>query len=97
VSAEGGFIRRTNFTEAEARVIWENAILVLPAWHLPHRWNVSAAGYTVPPIREGTELEALIGHRWQMRPMHERDLPENRPRQGIWLPRLQRERQDELT
>jgi hypothetical protein len=97
VSAEGGFIRPTNFTEAEARVLWENAILVLPAWHLPHGWNVSAAAYTVPPIREGAELEALIGRRWQMLPMHERERPENAPRQGIWLPRLQRERQDELT
>jgi hypothetical protein len=32
----GGFVRPTNFTEAEARVLWENAILVQPAWHLPH-------------------------------------------------------------
>jgi hypothetical protein len=28
--------------------------------------------------------------------MNERELPENAPRQGIWLPRLQRERQAEL-
>jgi hypothetical protein len=31
-----------------------------------------------------------------MLPMHERDLPENAPRRGIWLARLQRERQEEL-
>jgi hypothetical protein len=57
---------------------------------------VSAAGYAVPPIPEGTELEALIGRHWQMLPIHERELPENMPRHGIWLPRLQRERQAEL-
>jgi hypothetical protein len=57
---------------------------------------VSAGGYTIPPIPGGTELEALIGRRWQMLPIHERELPENVPRPGIWLPRLQRERQDEL-
>jgi hypothetical protein len=49
---------------------------------------VSAAGYAVPPIPEGAELDALIGRRWQMLPMHERELPENAPRHGIWLPRL---------
>jgi hypothetical protein len=53
----GGSVRPTNFTEAEARILWENAILVPPAWHLPHRWNVSAAGYTVPSVPEGAELE----------------------------------------
>jgi hypothetical protein len=84
----GRFVRPMNFTEAEARVLLENAILVLPAWHLPHGWNVSAAGYAVPPIPEGAELKALIGRRWQMLPMHERELPENAPRRGIWLPRL---------
>jgi hypothetical protein len=56
----------------------------------------AAAGYAVPPIPEGAELEALISRRWQMLPIHERELPENVPRPGIWLPRLQRERQDEL-
>jgi hypothetical protein len=93
VSGSGGFGRPTNFTEAEARVLWENAILVPPAWHLSHWWNVLAAGYAVPPIPDGAELEALIGRRWQMLPMHER---ENTPRQDIWLSRLQRERQAEL-
>jgi hypothetical protein len=63
VSGSGGFGRPTNFTEVEARVLWENAILVLLAWHLPHRWNVSMASYTVPPIPDGAELEALIGRR----------------------------------
>jgi hypothetical protein len=95
-SRSGGFVRPMNITEAEARVLSENAILVPPAWHLPHGWNVSAAGYAVPPIPEGAELEALIGRRWQMLPMHEQELPENAPRRGIWLPRLQRERQAEL-
>jgi hypothetical protein len=28
VSGSAGYIRPTNFTEAEARVLWENAILV---------------------------------------------------------------------
>jgi hypothetical protein len=96
VSRSDGFVRPTNFTEAEVRVLWENAILVPPTWHLPHRWNVSAAGYAVPPIPEGAEFEALIGRRWQMLPMHERELPENVPHHGIWLPRLQRERQAKL-
>jgi hypothetical protein len=31
-----------------------------------------------------------------MLPMHERELPENTPSRGIWLSRLQRERQEEL-
>jgi hypothetical protein len=70
-SGSGGFVRLTSFTEAEARVLWENTILVPPAWHLPHGWHVSVAGYAVPPILEGAELEALIGRRWQMLPMHE--------------------------
>jgi hypothetical protein len=96
VGGSGGFVRPTNFTEAEARVLWENVILVSPAWHLPHGWNVSAVGYVVPPIPEGAKLEALIGRRWQMLPIHEWELPENAPRLGIWLPRLQQERQDDL-
>jgi hypothetical protein len=95
-SGSGGFVRPTNFTEAEAQVLWENAILVPPAWHLPHGWNVSTMGYAVLPIPEGPELDALIGRRWQMLPIHERDLPENAARPAIWLPRLQRERQAEL-
>jgi hypothetical protein len=55
-----------------------------------------AAGYAVPPIPEGAELDALIGRRWQMLPMHEWELPENAPRHGIWLSRLQWERQAKL-
>jgi hypothetical protein len=43
---------------------------------------VSAVGYAVPPIPEGAELEALIGRRWQMLLMHERELPKNAPRRG---------------
>jgi hypothetical protein len=96
VSRSAGFVRPTNFTEAEARVLWENAILVPPAWHLPHGWNVSMTGYAVPTIPEGQEFDALIGRRWQMLSLDERELPENAPRQGIWLSRLQRERQAEL-
>jgi hypothetical protein len=45
-------------------LLWENAILVPPAWHLPHGWNVSMDGYAVPPIPDGAELEGLIGRRW---------------------------------
>jgi hypothetical protein len=78
-SGSGGFVRPTKFTEAEARILWENTILVPPAWHLPHGWNVSEAGYAAPPVLEGAELKALIGHRWQMLPMHEQELPENAP------------------
>jgi hypothetical protein len=88
----GGFGRPTNFTEAEARVLWENAILVPLAWHLPHGWNVSMAGYDIPPMSDGAELDALIGRCWQMLPLHEGELPKNAPHQGIWLPRLKRER-----
>jgi hypothetical protein len=84
--------RSANFTEAKVRVLCENGILIPPAWHLPHWWHVLAAGYAIPPISEGTELKDLIGRRWQMLPPHERDLPENAPCCGIWLPRLQRER-----
>jgi hypothetical protein len=96
VSGSGGFGRPTNFTEAEVRVLWENAILIPPAWHLPHWWNVSAAGNAIPPIPDGAELETLISRRWQMLRMHERELSKNAPCQGIWLSRLQRERQAEL-
>jgi hypothetical protein len=60
-SGSGGFSRPTNFTEAEMRVMWENAILIPPAWHLPHGRHVSAAGYAIPPIPKGTELGTLIG------------------------------------
>jgi hypothetical protein len=81
ISCSGGFVRPTNFTEAEARVLW--AILVPLAWHLPHGRNVPAMGYAVPLIPEGAELDALIGRRWQMLPIHERELPENAPRPGI--------------
>jgi hypothetical protein len=86
VSRSGGFVRPTNFTEAEAWVLWEKAILIPPAWHLPHGWNVSTVGYAIPSIPEGAELEDLIGHHWQMLPMHERELPENAPHKGIWMP-----------
>jgi hypothetical protein len=54
------------------------------------------SGYAVPPIPKGAELQSLIGRRWQMLLMHERELLEHTPRNGIWLPRLQRERQAEL-
>jgi hypothetical protein len=58
-SGSSGFVRPTNFTEAEPHVLWENAMLVLPAWHLPHRWNVSVAGYVIPPISDGVESKPL--------------------------------------
>jgi hypothetical protein len=86
----------TLVTEADARVLWENAILVSPAWHLSHGWHVSVAGYIVLPILKGAELDDFIGRRCQMLPLHEFYLPENAPRRGIWLPRLQRKRQEEL-
>jgi hypothetical protein len=79
-SGSGGFSRPANFTETEARVLWENAILVPPAWHLPHGWHVSAARYAVPPILEGAELDDLTGRRWQMLPLHERDGEHATPR-----------------
>jgi hypothetical protein len=94
-SGGGGFSRQTNFNANEARVLWENG-LVPPPWHLPHGWHVSAAGYTVPPLPEGDALDDLIGWRWQMRPPSELDLSENAPRRSIWLPRLQREWQEEM-
>jgi hypothetical protein len=65
-SGSGRFSRPSNFTEAKAMVLWENAILIPPVWHLPHGWHVSAVGYAVPPIPEGAELDDLIGRRWQM-------------------------------
>jgi hypothetical protein len=78
-SESGGFTRLANFTEAEAWVLLENRILVPLAWHLPNGWHVSAAGYAVPPLLEGTKLEDLISRRWQMVPMHEQELIENAP------------------
>jgi hypothetical protein len=83
ISCSGGFVRPTNFTKAEARVLWENTILVPLAWHLPYGWNVSAMGYAIPPIPEVAELDALIGRCWQMLPIRERELQENAPRPGI--------------
>jgi hypothetical protein len=35
-SGSGSFVCPTNFTEGEARILWENTILVPPAWHMPH-------------------------------------------------------------
>jgi hypothetical protein len=96
VSGSGGFVRPTNFIEAEARVLWENAILIPLAWHLPHGWNVSATGYAIPPITKGPELDALIDRCWQMLLIHERELLENASCPGIWLPRLQWERHAQL-
>jgi hypothetical protein len=40
----GGFVRPMNFTEGEVCILWENAILVPPVWHLPHGWHV---GFTM--------------------------------------------------
>jgi hypothetical protein len=39
---------------------WKNAILVPPACHLPHGWNVLATVYAIPLISEGAKLDALI-------------------------------------
>jgi hypothetical protein len=61
-------------------VLWENGILAPPSWHLPHWWHISAVGYAIPPLPEGDMLDDLIGQRWQMLPLPERDLPENAPR-----------------
>jgi hypothetical protein len=61
VSGSGGFSRPTNFTEAEARVLWENVILVPPVLHLPHGWNVSATGYAVPLIPEDALASKTTG------------------------------------
>jgi hypothetical protein len=63
-NGSGSFTCPANFTEAEARVLWENGILILPAWHLPHGWHISVAGSAIPPIPEGAKLEDLIGRRW---------------------------------
>jgi hypothetical protein len=95
-SGGGGFSRPTNFTEAEMRVLWENDIVILPSWHLPHGWHISMVGSAVPPLPEGAALDDLICRWWKVLPLHERDLTENTPRHGIWLPRLQRERHEEL-
>jgi hypothetical protein len=89
VSVSGGFVRPTNFIEAEVWVLWENTILVPPVWHLPHGWNMAAVGYAIPLIPKGAELEALIGRHWQMLPMDEQELSENAPRQE----ELERERE----
>ena len=36
---------------------------MLPDHRLPHGWNISAAGYAVPPIPEGDSLRAYINQR----------------------------------
>jgi hypothetical protein len=84
------------FNADEARVLRENDILIMPSWHLPHGWHISAAGYTVPPLPEGNALDDLIDRCWQMLPPSERDMPKCVSRRRIWLPRLQQERQEEL-
>jgi hypothetical protein len=48
----GGYTRPTNLNSEEAKILADNSILVLPAWHLPHGWHVLADGYavaTIPP------------------------------------------------
>jgi hypothetical protein len=45
-----------NFNAEEATVLWENGILVSPAWHLSHGWHVSVAGYAVRLFRRVTRL-----------------------------------------
>jgi hypothetical protein len=35
-SGGDNFSRPMNFNADEARVLWENGILVLPSWHVPH-------------------------------------------------------------
>jgi hypothetical protein len=62
-SGGDGFSRQMNFNTGEARVLWENGILVPPSWHLPHGWHVSVAGYAIPPLPEGDALDDLIGRR----------------------------------
>jgi hypothetical protein len=53
-------------------------------------------GVRHPALLEGDALDDLIGRYWQMLPLPEGDLPDNAPRRGIWLSRLQPERQEEL-
>jgi hypothetical protein len=62
-SGGSGYYRPMNFNADEAVVLWENSILVPLAWHLPHGWQVSAAGYAVPPLLEGDVLDDIIDHR----------------------------------
>jgi hypothetical protein len=50
VSHDGDYPRPTNLNTDEAKILAENNILVPPAWHLPHDWNVSADGYAIAPI-----------------------------------------------
>jgi hypothetical protein len=85
-----------NFNADEAMVLWENGILVPSAWHLPHGWHVSAAGYAVPPLPEVDALDDIIDQLRQLLLPAQRNLPENAPRRSIWLPRMQRELQEEL-
>jgi hypothetical protein len=95
-SRGSGYYRPMNFNADEATVLWGNGILVPPAWHLPHGWHVSVAEYAIPPLPEGDALDDIIDQRWQLLPPEQRNLPENTPRRSIWMPRLQRERQEEL-
>jgi hypothetical protein len=85
-----------NFNADEAIVMWENGILVPSAWHLPHGWHISAAGYGVPPLLEGDMLDDIIDQLRHLLLPVQRNLPENAPRHSIWLPHLQRELQEEL-
>jgi hypothetical protein len=85
-----------NFNADDATVLWENGILVPPAWNLPHGWHVSAAGYAVPPLQESDALDDLIDRHWQLLPPAQHHMLENALHRSIWQPCLQWERQEEL-
>jgi hypothetical protein len=64
-----GYVRPTNLNTDEAQILTDNNILVPPAWHLPHRWHMSAVGYTVTPIPpEGPLLDDHIKQQWEALP-----------------------------
>jgi hypothetical protein len=90
----GGYTRPMNFNTEEAQILADNQILVPPAWHLPHGWNVSAGGYAValiPP--NGLLLDDYIERRWEALPLAQRQLLEWAPMHAVWLPILQNERE----
>jgi hypothetical protein len=37
-----GYTRLTNLNSMEAQILADNNILIPPAWHLLHGWNMSA-------------------------------------------------------
>jgi hypothetical protein len=73
----GGYSRPTNLNSEKEQILVDKKILVSPAWHLPHGWNVSADGYAIAPTPpEGPLLDDYIEQRWEALPPVQRDLPE---------------------